>query len=129
MIRDAKDYEKILSWVFVDQPYIPGAVKGYFAERAVLLHPFQQKVYADQKAKPAPLDDVLAQVKVPTLVAWGDQDRIIDPSTADVFHRGIEGSKLVMIHDCGHMPQIEKAVKVSELILGHVSSVSQAGQP
>jgi len=129
IIRDVKDYEKILDWVFVDKPYIPRAVMAYFAKRAVLSHAFQQKVYADQKAKPAPLDDVLGQVKVPTLVAWGDHDRIIDPSTAEVFHLGIEGSQLVIIHDCGHMPQIEKAAKVSDLILSHVSSASQARQP
>lgn len=48
------------------------------------------------------------QLKQPTLLIWGKQDKIVRPSTAVTLNVFIEGSKLIMIDDCGHAPQEER---------------------
>lgn len=45
---------------------------------------------------------------LPTLILWGDEDRVVPRSAADVYHRSIRGSKLVVIPQCNHRPEIEK---------------------
>ncbi len=46
-------------------------------------------------------------LKLPTLLLWGGQDRIIPPPVAQRFQADIGGSKLVMFDDLGHVPQEE----------------------
>ena len=49
----------------------------------------------------------IATLKVPTLILWGGQDRLIPPENAARFKRDIEGSTLVVFDDLGHVPQEE----------------------
>lgn len=50
----------------------------------------------------------LYRVTVPTLIIWGESDRLIPLAHGQAYHEGIEGSQLVMISDCGHAPPFEK---------------------
>ncbi len=49
----------------------------------------------------------LAAVTVPTLVLWGDCDRIVDPDYGRAFAAAIPGARFVLLPDTGHLPQIE----------------------
>jgi pimeloyl-ACP methyl ester carboxylesterase len=44
---------------------------------------------------------------VPTLILWGERDRLIPPVNAQSFARDIAGSRLVMLPGLGHVPQEE----------------------
>jgi pimeloyl-ACP methyl ester carboxylesterase len=46
---------------------------------------------------------------LPTLVIWGKEDRIVPVSAADVYHKAIAGSTLLVFEGCGHRPEIERA--------------------
>jgi pimeloyl-ACP methyl ester carboxylesterase len=52
-------------------------------------------------------DEGIAALRLPTLILWGGLDHLIPPAVAEVFHRGIPGSRLVTFDDLGHMPQEE----------------------
>ncbi len=54
------------------------------------------------------LDDRLASIKVPTLVAWGKQDKLLPIVSGERYAGGIAGAKLVSFEKCGHVPPIEK---------------------
>ncbi|HYL43510.1 MAG TPA: alpha/beta hydrolase [Ktedonobacteraceae bacterium] len=54
------------------------------------------------------LERRLARVKCPTLVIWGENDRLIPPVYGDTLHKIIAGSKLVKLAGTGHMPMFEK---------------------
>jgi pimeloyl-ACP methyl ester carboxylesterase len=50
----------------------------------------------------------LHRIKVPTLLVWGDHDRLFPKDYAFAFQRLIPGAKAVIVADCGHLPQVEK---------------------
>lgn len=50
----------------------------------------------------------LHRISVPTLLLWGDDDKIIPPAYGPVFQQLIPGSKLEVFKNCGHAPQTEK---------------------
>ena len=50
----------------------------------------------------------LAWIKCPTLVLTGDQDNTIPNSLSMEMSSGIPGAKLVMLPNCGHLPQVEQ---------------------
>jgi pimeloyl-ACP methyl ester carboxylesterase len=49
----------------------------------------------------------IPQVRQPTLILWGGQDRLIPPDNALHFQRDIAGSRLVMFEQLGHVPHEE----------------------
>ncbi|MEO5951515.1 MAG: alpha/beta hydrolase [Chloroflexia bacterium] len=51
----------------------------------------------------------MARIKVPTLIISGAQDAIIPVTEADAMHRGIEGSRHVVVPDGGHLLMLEDA--------------------
>lgn len=65
----------------------------------------------------APVDALLPTLSVPTLIIWGEEDKVLHPRWARKFAQGVPGSELVMIPDTGHMPQIE----APELVWSHIS--------
>jgi pimeloyl-ACP methyl ester carboxylesterase len=55
-------------------------------------------------------------VKAPTLIVWGKYDELADPAGADRLEAAMPGSKKVIVDNCGHMPQLEKAAEFNALV-------------
>ncbi|MEM9929131.1 MAG: alpha/beta hydrolase [Bacteroidota bacterium] len=50
----------------------------------------------------------LNQIKVPTLLIWGNQDTITPPFVGEQFNELIENSELHFIDKCAHAPMMER---------------------
>ena len=63
----------------------------------------------------------IATLKLPTLILWGERDRLIPPAIGQLFKQQIVGSQLVLFDDLGHVPQEEdpaRTVQAVKLFLG-----------
>ncbi len=49
-------------------------------------------------------------LKLPTLILWGEHDRLVPPSVGAEFERRISGSRRVVLAGLGHVPQEEDPV-------------------
>lgn len=49
----------------------------------------------------------IRRLAVPTLILWGERDRLIPPDNAARFGRDIAGSRVVMYPTLGHVPHEE----------------------
>jgi pimeloyl-ACP methyl ester carboxylesterase len=49
----------------------------------------------------------LNRVACPTLVLWGDDDRLIPPAHGEFYVRHIPGARLELLRSCGHMAPFE----------------------
>lgn len=70
------------------------------------------------------LDNTAKTITRPTLVVWGRQDGLVPLADGERFHREIANSKLVVFEQCGHVPNIEKAMEFNALILKFLSGES-----
>lgn len=84
----------------------PGLVDRYYeltlraGNRRALVERFRQV--------PSGADaDRIRGVSVPTLVVWGQDDRIVPVEYAERFHADIAGSRVVILSGLGHVPQEE----------------------
>jgi pimeloyl-ACP methyl ester carboxylesterase len=57
-------------------------------------------------------------VKAPALVLWGKYDELANPAGADRLEKTIPGARKVIIDNCGHMPQLERADEFNRLVRG-----------
>jgi pimeloyl-ACP methyl ester carboxylesterase len=54
------------------------------------------------------LDDRMANIKAPTLVVWGKEDKLLPIASGERYAAGIAGAKMVSFDKCGHVPPVEK---------------------
>lgn len=62
------------------------------------------------------LEHRLARVQCPTLVIWGEHDRLIPAVYGERYQQLIAGAELVTLRGTGHMPMFEKPAEWSEQI-------------
>lgn len=119
-------------------PYTPDFASArraisHFSRRPVRVPDFLLKAMVQSSRRPAfsgfieqydkqeELDDELGQVRVPTTIIWGTEDRILPLACAHDFHAGIPGSKLILLPGVGHTPQTGAVSMVTNIILEDVS--------
>jgi pimeloyl-ACP methyl ester carboxylesterase len=49
----------------------------------------------------------LGQIRLPTLVLWGESDRIVDPDYGRAYAAAIPGARFELLPRAGHVPQLE----------------------
>lgn len=56
----------------------------------------------------------------PTLVIWGELDRVFPVAVGEELHRAIKGSQLVTIPNAGHIPQWEQPDLVNDSLIAYI---------
>ena len=65
------------------------------------------------------LPNLLHRLKrVPTLIVWGRDDAIIPLSAGQLYNESIPNSRLAVLDDCGHRPEIERPDEFAEVVRG-----------
>jgi pimeloyl-ACP methyl ester carboxylesterase len=57
------------------------------------------------------LERRLERINCPTMIVWGQNDRLIPPVYGDTLHRLIAHSELIKLEGTGHMPMFEQPVE------------------
>jgi pimeloyl-ACP methyl ester carboxylesterase len=66
--------------------------------------------------KPDSLWQRIGQIKTPTLVLWGAQDRLIPPVNATRFHQDLSNDTLVVLPNAGHVPMEESPTETAAIV-------------
>jgi pimeloyl-ACP methyl ester carboxylesterase len=61
--------------------------------------------------------DVLATIKVPTLVVTGEEDAVTGPEVGRDLAAGIPGARFLMVEEAGHLVNLEQPEIVNEALL------------
>lgn len=82
---------------------MPAAARAVMAANRVAL-----QRYAGISMVDADLTSRLPGIAVPTLVVWGDHDRIADSEVGRAYASLIPGATFVLMDETGHLPQLER---------------------
>jgi pimeloyl-ACP methyl ester carboxylesterase len=69
------------------------------------------------------LPHYLASVNTPTLVLWGRQDAIAPLECGELYNQALTNSKLAVIDQCGHSPQVEKPQEFLSQVNGFLTGI------
>ncbi|MCI0390113.1 MAG: alpha/beta fold hydrolase [Acidobacteria bacterium] len=72
------------------------------------------------------LDGKAKAIKAPTLALWGKNDGLTPLGIGKAFVEDIQGAQLVVIDNCGHVPQMEKAAEFNAALLKFLSGAQSA---
>ena len=65
----------------------------------------------------------LHRIAAPTLLIWGESDRIVPPGYAEDFQAGIRRTQVEIIRQAGHLPQVEQPDLLAEAILRFLATM------
>jgi pimeloyl-ACP methyl ester carboxylesterase len=102
-------FDRLLNNVFARRPYAPKVVIRYLANHAIRNSAKSAKIYTEMQSNDPPLAELLPRIEAHTFIVWGDQDRVLHVSCADLFRKGIKSSEVMIIPGSGHMPLVENA--------------------
>ncbi len=118
--RKPGDYPVLLDFVMSDQPFIPWPVSAVMERKAIARADLNDKVFADlmksqeQMGEAGFVNSMLATIKTPTLVIWGEEDRVLDVSSVKVMEEHMPNTKSVILDGIGHVPMVEAPGQVSD---------------
>ena len=111
LINSKEDFYKMYDFVMYKPPYVPKSVKAVFAQERLNNKKLDAKILeqivtdnVEERAK------IIAEYNIPTLVVWGEEDKVIKPETINLIKEIIPQSQVITMPKIGHVPMIE-AVK------------------
>ncbi len=72
-------------------------------------------------------DRLYLAAHMPTLIVWGDHDRIIPLNHAYLAHEAIPNSRLEVMQGVGHYPQVENPVRFVEILRDFLRTTEPSG--
>lgn len=108
LVDSEPQFDELLDWLFVAPPQFPERLHQYLAQRAVADSAHQSEVFEHLRERYVPLEPELPRIQAPTLLLWGDQDRILDVSSIETMKPLLKDASVVIIKGCGHAPILER---------------------
>lgn len=96
----------------------------------VMIHSIENMQAAAKFLWPIPdkgLKFRIHRIKAPTLIIWGNDDKLISPVYADDFKKAIKNSELVKIDNASHMIHLEQTEQVIDAIHHFLESKVKTG--
>lgn len=121
LVEDAQGFNELLNFALEQRPFIPWPITAVSAEKAQARKPLYDKLWHDMKVgQGESFKPLLEQIRVPTLVQWGKEDRVINYKNIEVFKTLIPSVKTHVWPNVGHAPMVEIPKKSAALMLSHI---------
>jgi pimeloyl-ACP methyl ester carboxylesterase len=118
--RNASLLDAALALMFVDPESPPARrlaeVRAESASAADHAAHVRAVMHTAVRARDAPLATRLDQVRVPAVVLWGEEDRLLGTASVDVL-AGLPNVSIERLAGVGHMPQLDAPEAVARAIL------------
>ncbi len=76
-----------------------------------------------------PLRDRLEKISCPTLIIWGDKDRLVPLKDAAIFEKLIPDSRKIVYKDTGHVSMMERPARFNEDVRAFLEEAPGDTQP
>jgi pimeloyl-ACP methyl ester carboxylesterase len=108
LARSPEEFDEMLAIIFYTKPFIPWPIKGVYVRYTLDHADFNQSVFVSYvNDLDSRLEPILGEINKPTLIIWGEFDRVIDVTSVDVMRPLLPQAEVVIMEDTGHAPQRE----------------------
>lgn len=117
LVHTQAEFERIVGMCFARPHLNPAPVRRVLGERAIRDCAFHSRLFEELFATAVSFEDSLKGLQVPTLVLWGDRDRLLHVSGAPLLHALLPHSRLEILPGVGHVPMLEEPARTARLML------------
>lgn len=131
-VHDAQSLRQFIDTVFFDEaskPWIPWPASSGLIRQRVRDADFEQAVMdrigrSEESMLPG---EEAVHIRQPTLLLWGRQDAVIDPSALELYAQRIPQARKLLLDGCGHMSLVERVDAVADAVVALIESGGTAG--
>lgn len=103
--RSEDDFAATFAFVMSDPPFVPRPILNVMAQERIRNADLEERIFV--QIATASVESSVRGMKTPTLIVWGEHDRVIHVGTAEVLHKLMPRSQVVVMPGIGHLPMIE----------------------
>jgi pimeloyl-ACP methyl ester carboxylesterase len=115
IVHSGKELGETLALAMSDPPFIPRPMLDVIARPRVANVALEEEILRQIRADP--MEARVRGLATPALIVWGDHDRVLDPRSAEVLHKLLPASRVVIMKGLGHMPMFEQPKKSADVYL------------
>ncbi len=124
--RTEAELDDVLRFVMHKRPFLPHPLRRRVATRQVEHYATNLRIFDQLRAEIVPLETLVAGLAIPTLIVWGDHDRVFHPSSAAILGGVLPHSRVVVMPGIGHVPMVEAPFRVARDYLAFRRSLPPA---
>lgn len=104
--RNVEEFQAVMALGMSKPPFIPKPMLKVLAQERIQNAALEERIF--QKIINHSVEDQIRGMETPTLIVFGNQDRVIRIETANVLRQLLPNSKLVFVQNAGHVPMFEQ---------------------
>ena len=119
VVESVEDYNRLLDFVFVKKPFIPGPMLKQLAKDAIRDRPLNQNIFKQisEASNMTGLESTLNGSTVSTLIQWGANDRVLHVSGAKILGSVMPKAQVAIMEGVGHLPMIERPQETADIYM------------
>jgi pimeloyl-ACP methyl ester carboxylesterase len=106
IVKNEEEFARLVSLVTAKPLMIPRPFLDVVAQERIRNHDLEQRIFKQLAADS--VEERIRGLAVPTLIVWGQQDRVLHPGSAGVLQMLLIKSAVVMMPGVGHLPMLEQ---------------------
>ncbi len=107
VMRSPDDARALIQAVMTRPPYIPAFAIKTFGRRGAADQALHARILNEVLEQSPLLETQFASLRVPALIVWGAEDKVLNPRAAATFQRLFRHNKLILMPCVGHVPMME----------------------
>lgn len=112
IVRSEEAFAETFAFVMADPPFVPRSILDVFAQERIRNADLEERIFATVATDS--VEQRVTGLETPTLIVWGDGDRVLHVGTAHVLHKLMPRSQVVIMQGVGHLPMIERPQESAE---------------
>lgn len=100
--------QRLASMLFCRAPFVPAEFARLWRQRIIAAKDFNQKIFDEVFTEPVLLNDRVKGLEVPAYIVWGDDDRLVHASGAELLARMMPNAEVRLMRAMGHCPMLER---------------------
>ena len=123
IVRSPEDMEALMNFAMEQVPFLPWPATNVLARKAMQKeqandHIFKQITLEAEAARySGGFSNVFESLMIPSLVLWGEQDRVLHVSSVDKFFQHIPSVEVEVWPNVGHAPMVEVPEKTANRLM------------
>ncbi|MDO8289380.1 MAG: alpha/beta hydrolase [Parvibaculum sp.] len=109
VVTSEAEYFQRFDFIFHEMPFIPTPILNLWAARDAADPEKNRRIWHEVgNEHAADFPNSIPRISTPTLILWGDMDRVFDVSGASALQKQIQHSQIHILEETGHLPMLER---------------------
>ncbi len=112
IVRNEDEFAQLFAMVMNEPPFVPRPILNVMAKERIRNYALEERIFKQLVGDS--VEERVRGMKTPTLIVWGDKDRLVNVATADFLHKLLPNSQVVIMSGVGHVPMLERPRQSAE---------------